>query len=95
MDRRGFLGAILASAVAPAIVRADSLMRIVPRETLVLQRFVVSFSSSELNLMPIDFLGRFQAAWGAELAQMVERDYWDAHVKRGDIITIGGVYARS
>lgn len=36
MTRRGFLGSILAAAVAPAIVRADSLMRIVPRETLVL-----------------------------------------------------------
>ena len=36
MNRRGFLGAILAAAAAPAIVRADSLMRIVPRETEVL-----------------------------------------------------------
>lgn len=36
MNRRSFLATILASAVAPAIVRADSLMRIVPRETLVL-----------------------------------------------------------
>lgn len=35
MNRRSFLTTILASAVAPAIVRADSLMRIVPRETLV------------------------------------------------------------
>lgn len=35
MNRRGFLGAILAAAVAPAIVRADALMRIVPRETTV------------------------------------------------------------
>lgn len=34
MNRRGFLGTILAAAVAPAIVRADSLMRIVPRDTL-------------------------------------------------------------
>ena len=33
MNRRGFLGAILAACTAPAIVRADSLMRIVPRET--------------------------------------------------------------
>lgn len=32
MNRRGFLGSILALGVAPAIVRADSLMRIVPRE---------------------------------------------------------------
>jgi hypothetical protein len=33
MDRRGFLGVILAAAAAPAIVRADSLMRIIPMET--------------------------------------------------------------
>lgn len=32
MDRRGFIGSILAAATAPAIVRADSLMRIVPRD---------------------------------------------------------------
>lgn len=30
MNRRGFLGSILALGAAPAIVRADSLMRIVP-----------------------------------------------------------------
>ena len=33
MNRRGFLGSILALGAAPAIVRADSLMRIVPRGT--------------------------------------------------------------
>lgn len=31
MNRRGFMGSILALAAAPAIVRADALMRIVPR----------------------------------------------------------------
>ena len=36
LNRRGFMGAILALAAAPAIVRADSLMRIVPRATGVL-----------------------------------------------------------
>lgn len=36
MNRRGFMGSILALGVAPAIVRADSLMRIVPRETIIL-----------------------------------------------------------
>lgn len=36
MNRRGFLASCLALAAAPAIVRADSLMRIVPRETLIL-----------------------------------------------------------
>ena len=35
MNRRGFLGSILALSAAPSIVRADSLMRIVPRERLV------------------------------------------------------------
>ena len=33
MNRRSFLGSILALGAAPAIVRADALMRIVPRET--------------------------------------------------------------
>ena len=36
MNRRGFLSSILALAAAPAIVRADSLMRIVPVEAEVL-----------------------------------------------------------
>jgi hypothetical protein len=35
MNRRGFIGSILALGAAPAIVRADSLMRIVPVGTLV------------------------------------------------------------
>ena len=35
MNRRGFLASCLALAAAPAIVRADSLMRIVPIETTV------------------------------------------------------------
>lgn len=36
MNRRGFIGAILAAAMAPAVVRADSLMRIVPRDALII-----------------------------------------------------------
>lgn len=36
MNRRRFIGSILAAGVAPAIVRADSLMRIVPRENVLL-----------------------------------------------------------
>lgn len=35
MNRRGFLGSILALGAAPAIVRADSLMRLVPVDTLI------------------------------------------------------------
>jgi hypothetical protein len=37
LNRRGFLGSILVAAAAPAIVRADSLMRIVPMGAVVLQ----------------------------------------------------------
>lgn len=33
MKRRGFLQSILALGAAPAIVRADSLMRVIPRDT--------------------------------------------------------------
>lgn len=33
MNRRGFLQSCLALAAAPAIVRADSLMRVIPRDT--------------------------------------------------------------
>lgn len=33
MNRRGFLQTIIATATAPAIVRADSLMRVIPQET--------------------------------------------------------------
>lgn len=33
MNRRGFLASCLALCAAPAIVRADSLMRVIPRET--------------------------------------------------------------
>ena len=39
INRRGFIGSILALGAAPAIVRADSLMRIVPLELGVLSGF--------------------------------------------------------
>jgi hypothetical protein len=39
-SRRGFLGACLALAAAPAIVRADSLMRVVPFDLVLVERGV-------------------------------------------------------
>jgi hypothetical protein len=36
MNRRGFLQSCIALAAAPAIVRADSLMRVIPREATVI-----------------------------------------------------------
>lgn len=41
MNRRGFLSSCMALAAAPAIVRADSLMRIVPRDSGVLVPMIV------------------------------------------------------
>lgn len=46
--RRSFLGSILALGAAPAIVRADALMRIVPTSTLVLD-------ASDVTLSAVDF----------------------------------------
>lgn len=45
MNRRGFLGSILTACVAPAIVRADRLMRVVPRDATVLP----------ININPLDY----------------------------------------
>ena len=46
--RRNFLGSILALGAAPAIVRADALMRVVPVGTLVLK-------AADVSLSPVDF----------------------------------------
>ena len=61
MNRRGFMGSILALGMAPTIVRADSLMRIVPRDTVLLTgelgevlgpRFVVPGNSGGNKFIP-------------------------------------------
>ena len=39
MNRRGFLSSCLALGMAPAIVRADSLMRVVARDTILLDMY--------------------------------------------------------
>lgn len=50
ISRRSFLGAILASCAAPAIVRADSLMRVIPKDTGILF-FESSYPFAEKSLM--------------------------------------------
>jgi hypothetical protein len=49
MNRRGFLGAILAAASAPAIVRAESLMKI-----MVPKKEIITLSSEIILSYPID-----------------------------------------
>lgn len=58
--RRGFLQACLALCVAPAIVRADSLMRVVPRDTTVLTAMEVSITIDQLReVVPTYYRGNF------------------------------------
>jgi hypothetical protein len=64
MNRRGFLGSILALAAAPAIVRADSLMRIVPVETGALT-FGISGIEVPRGLWTVLWQGQ-EAGWVAE-----------------------------
>lgn len=99
MDRRGFLGAILAAAVAPAIVRADSLMRIIPRDTRVLQQFVVtSLSMDELRLSMSEYRHRILEPWAAEMARRLDDEVERVIVGGGhglllgDVVTIEGVW---
>jgi hypothetical protein len=57
ITRRGFMQSILALAAAPAIVRADSLMRIVPTRTLILpatKRMLIPFMKSGYQSFWID-----------------------------------------
>ena len=49
MDRRGFLGAMLAACAAPAIVRAGSLMRIAPALIVTDQTVVIAQYGTEIG----------------------------------------------
>lgn len=72
MNRRGFLGSILALAAAPAIVRADSLMRIVAPETLILP--APQFCTADLAFDIDEFSQRFIQPAMARLAADLEAD---------------------
>jgi hypothetical protein len=61
MNRRGFIGSILALGAAPAIVRADSLMRIIPRETSL--PYGTSVPITEASFPPILWPG-VKEFWG-------------------------------
>lgn len=55
MNRRNFLTSMLAACAAPAIVRADSLMRIVPRNELIFGFDLASEDSISVVFSPYDF----------------------------------------
>ena len=49
MNRRGFLSSIIALGAAPAIVRADSLMRVIQREDL----FCAEYTWTQASLVVV------------------------------------------
>lgn len=74
MNRRGFIGSILAVCVAPAIVRADSLMRIVPRDLTLL-------------LTPAERLAMNPLAWAGAIREWSGWDIrTDAKITRFDVV---------
>lgn len=91
MDRRGFLGSILALGAAPAIVRADSLMRIIPREAAVVG---VEFFESDIIIasrVPFDQITAEALRIAHEkmcFIRTVNRQYVEAFAKQGDTIVI-------
>ncbi len=82
MNRRGFLGSILALGAAPAIVRADSLMRIVPLDVVVVSEGWsaegIQFYESDLTLTIDDYSRLFIQPAMLALRQDIERDILSA-----------------
>lgn len=95
ISRRGFLGSILAACAAPAIVRADSLMQIVPTDAAVMTgtevlayqdnmaRALQGFNQEEYDAMIRAAVRR--------LADGLERDFLHA-LTRGSVVTVAGIH---
>lgn len=89
MNRRGFLGSILAASAAPAIVRADALMRIVPRRLTTIgidlghvdRMFVVTRAVDGMAVTPATVWAQLVAK---EYAQGLDQILRDISVGRGD-----------
>lgn len=76
MNRRGFLGSILALGAAPAIVRADSLMRIVPMDAAILLPGAVTLTGDRLvSLVEITREALRLCHEKAEYLSRLERQY--------------------
>ena len=72
MNRRGFLVGILAAGMAPAVVRAASLMKVVSPAGLVAPEFYFSFDD--------EFVARYLRPAMMELANRIDREalQWDS-----------------
>lgn len=75
MNRRGFLGAMLAAATAPAVVKASSLMRWAPTDSgLLVRQPGIAWTAEGLILSIDDFSSRIIKPAMAALAQQIDAD---------------------
>lgn len=92
MNRRGFLmgaGGILALAAAPAIVRADSLMRIIPRDAPLL--FRAAFPSPTFSgILVIN-----EAAWSTDGVNWTRVEGESFTIPAGTLTKDGALHLRS
>lgn len=79
MDRRNFLSAMLAACAAPAIVRADALMRVMPIETIIFN--------------PYALIGRYGYTWVEwERKDLILNEYLLVPTRNpGDVIVLRGM----
>jgi hypothetical protein len=70
VNRRGFLQSILVLGVAPVVVRADSLMRIVPRDTLIMPPGSLWVTPGDGDLIiswdPVAGAESYELQWGRQ-----------------------------
>jgi hypothetical protein len=92
MDRRGFLGAILAAAAAPAIVRASSLMKLAPGLEIAESGLVVPVTEiyARNQVLAIKQITDATSALLARYRVMDVGGWPNGEFRVGDIITIGG-----
>ena len=80
MNRRGFLQSCLLLAAAPAIVRADSLMRVIPRETVLLTEAALEETILDAGLQNLLWPGvRFW--WGRAYSDSKIPNAWNPVVQ--------------
>jgi hypothetical protein len=83
MNRRGFLQSILIAAAAPAIVRADRLMRIIPQETtLFVPNSEPVLLVADRIFSATDFLGGWP---GMDVALLMRQRLEEAARRRGKV----------
>ena len=97
MNRRGFLGAILAGCTAPAICQSTSLMRVVYRGGILVPEYIEirTFSSKDLRLSLEEFSEKIIApAWAQSWAKAIDTLPNSGLLKIRKVTTLsGGPYA--